>query len=366
MRKKEGELSIVTGNAFLYYCYDVGTGFDIDGAEKALGGDAERISLGVERLAPTYIQYRKRPLLVRLGHISVNHGMNLEGVAKIYDFGVITIRLRMPLHGAFAGLKQTCLSINGSTALQDAAQHAFRALYDRVKQFTHDPYMHDDVFEDYVITHVEHFDKHISGAELMTHHARTIADALRCEKNELSQMELNESLKNPLSYFADDLAVVDSGAAFIYSPRHAYDVHDVIEYALIELLELRHYDGVLDDALEQAHADVHGTTLSLNPFSRPHRELAKVRLEVTNVVEKVENALKLIGDMYLAKVYTVAAERFGLQRWKESVRSKLATVQSVYEVLINRINGRRLMILEIVIAISSVIFIIEFFLNYSR
>ena len=355
MPKKE-ELSILTGNALLYFCYDVGTSIDLDAAEKALGATAERLSLAVERLSPTYIQYRKKPLLVRLGQLRITDAYTLEAIAKVYDFGVITIRLRMPLRGTFEDVR-VCGEFQNNTLLRAAAMKAFEGLRTKVADFIDRPYDENNTFEDYSIVHIEKFSKPVTGAELFARHSSVIARLLRCEPRALSAMELNDSIKNPISYYTDDLAVIDAGAAFIYSPRHEYDVHDVIEYAIIELLELRHYDGVLDGVLEQSHKDVHGKSFGITPFSRLHRELAHVRIEVTDVVEKVENSLKLIGDMYLAKVYSIAAERFGLPQWKESVRNKLQTLQNIYSMLTERINGQRLMILEIIIAVTSVLFL---------
>jgi hypothetical protein len=365
MQKKE-ELSITTGNALLYYCFDVGNAIDLDKVSSLLGGKAERLSLSVERLSPNYIQYRKQPLLLRLGQLRITDAYQVEGVAKIYDFGVITIRLRVPLRGPLSHLRDSCPNFSGDTPLTRAATKAFEDVRQHIADLIHKPYGENHSFEDYVVFHVEQFSRRIHGSELLANHSGTLARVLRCEPHELSTMELNDALKNPLSYYTDDLVLVDSGAAFVYSPKHAYDVHDILEYAIIELLELRHYDWVLDNVLEQAHTDVHVRRPGINPFSRAHRELAEVRLEVTDVVEKVENTLKLIGDMYLAKVYNVAAERFGLAQWKESVRYKLQTVQGVYQLLTDRINARRFLVMEIVITVSSAFYILELIMGYLK
>jgi hypothetical protein len=44
------------------------------------------------------------------------------------------------------------------------------------------------------------------------------------------------------------------------------------------------------------------------------------------------SALKFIEDLYLAKVYTVTAERLHLDAWRSSVESKLKVVQEIFEI----------------------------------
>lgn len=362
MQKKE-VLHVTQGNALLYFCYDVGTATDLDGAEHLLGERAQRTSLVVERIQPSAIQYRKRPLLIRLGNLRVTPGLQVEATAKLYDFGAFTIRLKFPIHGEFDRLRKTCGDVSQNELFRKAAGVAFSSLLHELQPFIKGSFATPDSAEDYTIVHIEQFDRKASGASLLANHAETVAHILRCDSSDLSRDELHDALRDPLAYYAGDLTIVDSNAAFIYSPRHEYDVHDVIEYAIIEQLELRHYDGVLDDVLDQAHADINRGSLTLNPFRKRHDQLLQVRLDVTDTIEKVENSLKLVGDSYLAKVYGRAAVRFGLAEWKESVRSKLTTISEVYSMLSERVSGRRLLLLEIIVALSSAVFIIEFLLK---
>jgi hypothetical protein len=357
-------LRIVQGSALLYYCHDVGTTIDLDALEKALGERASRSSLALERIQPSAIQFRKRPLLVRLGQLRVSAALQVEATAKLYDFGAITIRLKVPLAGSFDSLRKSTGNLSQNALLAKAAAGAFAGLRHEIETHIIDAYKNPDSAEDYTIVHIEHFDKQTGGSALLAHHAETIAHILRCDGADLSHDELNDALRNPLAYYKGDLAIIDSNAAFIYSPRHEYDVHDVIEYAIIEMLELKHYDNALDDVLEHAYADINRGSLSLNPFRKEHEKLVQVRLDVTETIEKVENTLKIIGDSYLAKVYARASERLGMREWKESVRSKLTTITEVYNMLSNRISGTRLLMLEIIVALSSAVYILEFLFSH--
>jgi hypothetical protein len=125
------------------------------------------------------------------------------------------------------------------------------------------------------------------------------------------------------------------------------------------LLELRTYDALLDRVLDRAYDDLEKkpSLLTLRPFSSSPiiDYLSEMKLDVSEVIEKVTNSLKLIGDPYLARVYTVAATRFGLAAWQASVHQKLATVESLYELLYERTQARQLLVLELLIVVLFVL-----------
>ncbi len=356
---KEVKLEIKTGNALVYYSFDVGTGIDLKTATKRLGDKAQRIPITIERLAPEHIQYKEHPVLVRLGKVG-----EAEAIAKLYDFGTITIRLRVPIQNTLESLATTC-NVLTEKSMKAAATRAFEDIKKQIADLIEGPDGGEFV-EDYMIIHVESFNRTISGKDLLDKHEKAIANILRCDREPLSAMQLSEAVRKPLSYYADDLIIIDTKAAFVYSAQHAYDVHDVIEYAIIELLELRRYDALLDDSLRKAHDDLTKKVLVLfNPYGSVLKHLETVRIDITSVVERIDNGLKLIGDSYLARIYSTASDRFGLDQWKESVRQKLNTIQDVYRLMTDRVNSNRLLFLEIVVALGSAFYLIEFILSHT-
>jgi len=58
--------------------------------------------------------------------------------------------------------------------------------------------------------------------------------------------------------------------------------------------------------------------------------LSRMKLDISEVIDRLENYLKLIGDLYLAKVYQAASSRFYLDRWKLAVREKHSVIESLY------------------------------------
>ena len=69
----------------------------------------------------------------------------------------------------------------------------------------------------------------------------------------------------------------------------------------------------------------------------------------------IHNALKLSGDLYLAKLYTRTAERLGLRAWEESVAGKLQVLQSLYDVMVERVATARAEALELTIVVLIVV-----------
>ena len=82
-------------------------------------------------------------------------------------------------------------------------------------------------------------------------------------------------------------------------------------------------------------------------------------MENALLFEGINNAIKLIGDQYLSRVYREATRRFHLAEWDASVLRKLDTLQRVYEKIADEHAARRMEVLEwiiiILIAVSIVL-----------
>ena len=65
--------------------------------------------------------------------------------------------------------------------------------------------------------------------------------------------------------------------------------------------------------------------------------------------EGVDNALKLVGDPYLARVYQRACQRLHHGDWDASIFRKLSALESIHDKLANQLSDRRIEFLEIII-----------------
>jgi hypothetical protein len=67
--------------------------------------------------------------------------------------------------------------------------------------------------------------------------------------------------------------------------------------------------------------------------------------------EGVNNALKLLGDQYLARVYRLVSQRFHLTEWDAGILRKLQTLESIYEKMSDQAVNWRMEILEWIIIV---------------
>src|SRR5207253_7249773 len=89
-------------------------------------------------------------------------------------------------------------------------------------------------------------------AALWTEDAPTVGQILRSEPRALSQQEIAAATGSRLSFGPDDATFIDTDATLLFDPE-GDDVRAVLEFANIQLLEMRFLDQQLDDILERAY-----------------------------------------------------------------------------------------------------------------
>jgi hypothetical protein len=163
-------------------------------------------------------------------------------------------------------------------------------------------------------------------------------------------------LKHAHSYFEDDLAIIDYTSALVVEPSGSRDIPDILEFAASQLLELRYYDEILNRELLRIYDEfdiAHRTRRNL--FRSPYEKLARAVLrrfvELSEFTERVDNALKVVGDFYLARVYRSAVQRFRIATWQASVDGKQALVAQAYSLLKGEVDIRRSTLLEIIVIV---------------
>src|SRR5262249_47028622 len=152
-------------------------------------------------------------------------------------------------------------------------------------------------------------DQPLIAEELITRFRAPLAQTLRFETSPLSRSQVDEALSQGISYYENDLALVDWNAAIIYD-RDYEDTASVLELLNVELLEARYIDDQLDRRIADYGILAQGRAELPVPLRRPYKrviqDLGELRVESTLLSERVGNALKLVGDLYLARLYSAA------------------------------------------------------------
>ena len=300
------------------------------------------------------------PLAIALDPVELDLGgvrVHAEASARFYDFGAVALAVRLPIAdvrwGAFVATAQSL-----DEAIGPAASGAFwQALLASVREIVAPALVRPEanaIEEDYLLAIVERFDVPLTAAELTER--IDLVPLLSGERRALSDSARRDLLRQSFSYYVDDLVVLTWDRAFIYEPRGDSDVTDVLEVANAQLLELRYYDELLDDELPAMYDRVEAarattSVLAARRFAELARRLYTLVAEVTELTEKVDNALQVTEDVYLARVYSAALELFRVPRLGAAVDRKLAIIRDTYTALYDEASDSRAELLEIAIIV---------------
>ena len=86
-------------------------------------------------------------------------------------------------------------------------------------------------------------------------------------------------------------------------------------------------------------------------------------IEVNEVTDRTENALKFIGDIYAARLFWLVAERLGLKTWKADIETKLKTLDDIYRFAVEQSAMSRGQFLEATIVLILVLELVLFFMG---
>ena len=169
---------------------------------------------------------------------------------------------------------------------------------------------------------------------------RRVASLLMQEEDDevLSEQEAYESTELYLSYYGDDLVVVDWDSAVVVGQQDALDdVLHIMELANVQLVELAAYDKVLDEALQVAYNDMNRQTV--RSTRKMLENLRELRIDLARISDELSNITKFFGDWHLAKTHRNLADRFHLGDWQRIIGEKTRTLDGLYQILLqNRFN----------------------------
>jgi hypothetical protein len=339
----------------LLFAFDVGYEIDLDRGGGLLPGEATGLTR--RRRTPESIRYRPAPLRVSVdaGGLALPGDLPAAGAPRaelaLFDFGAVSLHLQHRVRATPEELADLAGALAESGPLVAAARLALAPWVERIRPVVTD-YAWSELSEEYVVFEVGEVEP-----GWLARNADRVARLVRLDPEPLSAEEVAEATRLHLSYAPNDLIVVDWPAALV-ADRDCADTLQVLEFANVQLLEFRLIDDRLDDRLEGAYRRMRPERrrgpldwLRDPGASAALREVRELELEATSVVERVDNALKLIGDQYLSRVYALASTRFHLGGWEHSVRRKLETVGDVFDLLTQQASGRRLEFLEIIVIV---------------
>ena len=347
-------IRVASGHLFFFYAYDAGFEISLEEA-RPLCEASDSTGIAGLRPAPAHLQYRPRPLTVPSGTVSVTVSGKtylLDATVKLFDFGALSVTFTLPLEDLpLDEYAEIALSLAAEDGMEKSARDAARRLFERIRPSVSRP-MFADLVEEYCVWHVGGFSPGMSGTEALARLPLEIARLLTLERGELSEAAVGDILRTPIRYFDNDLFLADWNAAFVYDPKFQ-DTAEVLEFLNIQVLELRFFDRLLHEAIEGISESLRPRWrlfhILHDPYEVPLRKLSGIRTDVSLIRERIYNALKLVGDAYLARVYEEARRKVGAEKHEGTVRDQLATLTDIYTVLNNQAQAAREETLELII-----------------
>jgi hypothetical protein len=365
----DSALHVVTGAVIASRLFDVADAIDLAKSE-ALWARAARPAGMRSRLTFTPakavafseppLELSLEPVAVRLDGVEVRAGVTV----RLYDFGVVRLALQVaaddlawPDFTRRVFALDRCVGPGANTAV-------WTDLLRQVSTIFADAFQRPSASlleEDYLVGMVQTFDPPPSAEELRRR--ADLVPLLSGEERPLSDDVRRELLRHSFSYYPDDLAVLTWDRAFVYDPRGDSDVLDVLDVANAQLLEMRFYQRVLDAELGRMHDSVEtmrrtSRLFGIRRFANLARRLYALVGEVTELREKLDNALQITEGVYLARVYAAALQIFRVPETSAAVDRKLATIRDTYAALYDEAAVARGAFMEAVIVLLIVVEVI--------
>ena len=293
---------------------------------------------------PQRIEIRPEPLRLEIPTDRVAVGPFLTigpAVVKAYEFGAVSIVYTIPIRGNAEELIALSRELVDNHALLG---HSRKLASDLLARFG-DTVTRGSIWsgvEDYLVFHVEEARPAIPPirSAIASRRASRKSSA-RSRRRSLRRRSTTRSRRGSPSA-ATTSRIFDWNAALVIDSE-VEDTLAIVEFANVQLLEARFLDEQLDRSLERAY-EVLSQQKRMRGWPRPtHGEglwrVAELQIEGAVLFGRVTNALKLVGEQYLARVYRLLYDRFHIAEWNSGVSRKLATIESIYSKL--RIAPRR-------------------------
>ena len=347
----------VRGEFRILNCFDIADAIDLEKLQQFLGPHAVPAPQSFTHLVPEYAQAQTPPVLESLASVAIPTGERLDARIKYYWFGVASVELTIRFDCDLDSLTPKSYRWMNAPEVEQAAEDLLRGRLERVRPALLRPSA-KWLDEDYLVIDIQsaqHPDgKPATAAELLDRYADQITQIVRGEIVPVSASEREEVLRSALSYYPTDLIAVSWAAALVYDkPDATSAILELLEYANTQLLEFRYYDDLLTRLLSNVYSSLEGheSVWSRWRLSGRAGRLNRLRLDIMDLAERTEYAVKFISDTYYARVYRLSSAKIGVDDYKALVGEKLKTAGELYEFMVSQFNERRMFLVELIVAV---------------
>ncbi len=256
--------------------------------------------------------------LVTLGEETiVIEGYAVSAVRQRFDDRVQMVECHFDLVDPFASSV-----LKDRTKIQNALQS--RYIPEAVRQ--------SGLYEEYSILLVQNAKP--SPDKWLEKNAVALATFIRSQKDTLDKAEIDEILMSRTHYSSKEATVVDWEGAIIIAPNADYQSDiALLKIGNYQLIRYRMLDKSIELMLDRISETFFQNKKRPRPTRGMIRQIAEHKLEMMLSFERAEQNMLLIGDWYTADLYEAIHDQFYLKDWKENVKSKLDSLESIVQTI---------------------------------
>ncbi|HMD42137.1 MAG TPA: hypothetical protein VKH45_03595 [Candidatus Acidoferrum sp.] len=350
---------ILHGYIRVFLFYDVGEAFDQDKLRNLLGSRGGPTKPDFPRRTPDYVRFENPPIAEPSEPLTLSSGEKVVCSIKYYEYAIVEVQLEAPFSGSWDELLAQVSRWMDSPDLEPEARAVVSKHLQKIAPAVLKP-REEWFHENYLVVELNEIQENagaiVTADLLLACSGEQIAQLIRGEQTPLARSTGERMLQgSSLSYYPTDLLVVGSSAAFIYDrPEEAVRTIQILEYAKMQLLEFRYYDNFMTRVLSDVYNNVdrkQNVLLSRWTFPREANRLNTIRLDVMELTERIDNAVKFVSDTFYALAYRLAASRVGVPEYRGLVEEKLRTARELYDFMVAQFNETRLFLLEAAITV---------------
>jgi hypothetical protein len=357
------------GGSFLaLVLYDVAEQIRLDTLRSLSGMEAAHREPVFKHPVPDYVRFERPPVVENLGLVPMNNGEQFQASIKYFEYGVVSVELKLDFEHGWDDLVLLSSRLLAEPEFERHTSEIVRRCLERVRSALVDPYEHW-LDEDYYIIQVK---------EAQDDHGQPLTamgDASRTRPGSGPDRSRRRIAAGPIGRTKPcrgRLPTIPLTCWLLDGSRHSYTIRrrvrppptiQLLEYANTQLLEFRHYDEVLTRGLNNVYRMLghRGRFLRRWKMAEEAERLNAMRLDVRELTERTDNAIKFLSDMFYARAYRMAANRVGVPDYRNLVDQKLKIAGELYEVMVNEFHQARAVVLEAMVVAILVIELIHLF-----
>lgn len=338
-----------------FVAFDWGEEVDLDRVRRVV--PAEVHTLPRRLRTPPSIAYQSPPLRFALPPLDLTvpvlGSVTAPADLMLFDFGTASLAMQINFRLAAADLTRLAGELADPTTFVQAARDALQPMFDKLRDAIVNPDW-VDLSEEYFVFQLIPEPTTPAPPQLLAQFPGWLAGLVRLEASPLSDSEIAEALRLRLSYTPADLIITDWTAAVVVD-RDCAEILETMAFANLQLLEFRHIDKRLEVRLKTAYGLIHQLAHSWLPIWQTHsrrlRALGELKAEVNEMFERATDALTLVGDPYVARLYQQLVSRFHLEQWGQNIRRSISVLEGIYQAVSDQAATFRIEALEIIVVV---------------